>query len=183
MIELALAMPFIFLIIVSMVFFGQYFLIAQLLLHTAQEEAKIAGRTPNLYDPNVREMISGFTTTGDAVNPQSIIYTALASARLLSQQTSGNMPSGSKVEIILPMDLGGGDSDGSLLDTAVPDGAVEVRIDYPFQLLGNPFQGRSPTVAVAMSLPGGGTPLKFSNLTISERAVAAQEIYQQPSPL
>jgi Flp pilus assembly protein TadG len=170
MIEFALSLPFLLLILVSILFFGRYFLIAQVLLHAAQEGAKVASRTPNLNDADVRDMVRGFSTSGAQANTNSAIYTALASAHLLSQGSSGDMPTGSKVEI-LPWD-----SDGTTGNTT-PPGTVEVRIDYPFQLLGSPFGGPRRTVAIAMSF--NSAPIKFLNFTISERAVAAQEIYQQ----
>lgn len=173
MVEMAFCMTFLLLVLIGVLFFGRYFLLAQVLLHAAQEEAKIAARTPNLNDENTREMTSGFTTTGTAVNPQSVIYGALASAQLLSQGTSGDMPPGSRVEI-LPWD-----SDGTAADNTTPQGTVQVRIDYPFQLLGNPFTGQSQSVAIAMTVTGSNPPLRFGNFTITERAVAAQEIYQQ----
>src|SRR5271170_1151628 len=129
MVEFALSVPFLLLILVSVVFFGRYFLIAQVLLSAAQEGAKIAARTPNLSDPNVRDMVRGFSVTGAEVSPNSVIYGALASANLLSGTISGNMPPGSQVEI-LPWDA-------TASDTIPPPGTLAVKIAYPFQLLGN----------------------------------------------
>ncbi len=176
MIEFALSMPFLLLILVSILFFGRYFLIAQVLLYAAQQGAKVASSTANLSDDTTRNMVRGFTagSAGTEANNTSVIYTALASANLLSQSNSGNLPSGSKVEI-LPWD-----SDGSTSDT-LPSGVVGVRIDYPFQLIGNPFNTSGPswTVGIAQTFTNNGSPLDFFNFTITERAVAAQQIYQQ----
>ena len=141
------------------------------MLYSAQETAKIAARTPNLSDDATREMIRGFTTTGGGANPNALAYSALGAARLLSQTTTGNMPPGSVVEI-LPWDASAG-------DTLPPAGTIAVRIDYPYQLLGNPFQGASKSVAIATTVQGPPQATTFLNFTISEKAVAAQEVYQQ----
>lgn len=171
MIEFALATPFVLLILISILFFGRYFLVAQVLLHAAQEGARVASSIPNLSDETTRDNVRGFSTAGTQVNSQSVIYATIASAGLLSQGNTGNMPPGSRVEI-LPWD-----ADGTTADIT-PPGTVQVRIDYPFQLVGNPFTGPTQQVSVAMSL-GTGAPIKFSNFTISQRVVSAQEIYQQ----
>jgi hypothetical protein len=175
MVEMAFAIPFLIFIMISIVFFGRYFLIAQVLLSAAQEAAKIAARTPNLNDPAVRDTVRGFTTTGAAVNPNSVIYGALASARLLSSTISGNMPPGSAVEI-LPWDA-------SPTDTIPPPGTVAIKIAYPFQLMGNPFQPATqlnPGVIVGLYTVNGLTQgITFNNFVISEQATAGEEIYQQ----
>jgi TadE-like protein len=176
MIEFALSIPFLLLILVSILFFGRYFLITQVLLYAAQQGAKVASSTANLTDDNTRNNIRGFFTGsgGGEANNTSVIYTALASANLLSKGNSGDLPIGAKVEI-LPWD-----SNGSTSDT-IPAGTVEVRIDYPFQLIGSPFNSSGPnwTVGIAMTLTNNGSPLDFFNFIISQRAVAAQQIYQQ----
>ena len=172
MIEFALAIPFLLLILFSVLYFGRYFLVSQVLLFAAQEGAKIASRTPGLSNNSTRDMVRGFTTGGAAANTNSVIYTALASAGLLSQTNSGSMPPGSSIQI-LPWDGASG--------TAIPAGTVAVNITYPFQLLGNPFTGQSTgsvqSVAVAMSFTAPA--LKFPNFKISQQAVAAEEVYQQ----
>ncbi|MGH2508856.1 MAG: TadE/TadG family type IV pilus assembly protein [Ktedonobacteraceae bacterium] len=169
MIEFALSMPFLMLILVAVVFFGRYFTVAQVMLNAAQEGAKVASRTANLSDEETRDLVRGFTTTGGGVNPNSVIYRALGSARLLSQQTTGDLPPGSSV-LIMPFDQD---------DGTTPPGAVSVKISYPFQLLGNPFQGASKNVAINMSL-GKNQSFVFPNFTIVQQAVAADEIYQAP---
>ncbi len=124
MIEFALAIPFLMLILFSVLYFGRYFLISQILLYAAQEGAKTASRTPNLSDDNVRNMVRGFTTDGAQLNTNSVIYAALASARLLSQTTSGNLPNGSSIQI-LPWD-------GTGVGNTIPAGTVAVKITYSF---------------------------------------------------
>ncbi len=179
MVEFALCLPFLFLILVSILYFGRYFLLAQVLLYAAQEGAKVAARTPNLSDSTTRDSVRGFTTGGAQSNTNSVIYTALASAHLLSQSSQnssgGNLPSGGSIQI-LPWDATG----TSTVNT--PAGTVQVVINYPFQLLGNPFTGASEgsvngTLAVAMSFTGPA--LQFPNFTITEQSTAAQEVYQQ----
>ncbi|MBU6455419.1 MAG: pilus assembly protein [Cyanobacteria bacterium REEB67] len=177
MVELALSMPFLMLLFIAILFFGRYFLITQTLLYAAQEGAKMASRTPNLNDPDVRTMIKGFTSGGQQSN-SSLISAALGSANLLSNGTSGNLPEGAKIEI-LPWE-----SDGSSADLLVPAGTVQVRIDYPFGLLANPFKSNAiaaQSVGVAMTADGSGRPVQFHNFMISQRATAAWEIYQNPN--
>lgn len=170
MVEFAIATPFLFLILAAVLFFGRYFFLAQILLNASQEGAKAASATANLSDENRRDLLRGFTTGGTEANPNSVIYAAFAAANLLSQGNSGDLPTNAKVEI-LPWD-----SDGSAGDT-IPAGTVGVRIDYPFQLLGSPFAGTTQNLSVAMSFSGSG--VTFSNFTITQRAVSAEQIYQQ----
>jgi Flp pilus assembly protein TadG len=183
MVEFAISFPFLLLLLVSIIFFGRYFLIAQVLLYAAQEGAKVAARTPNLSDPDVRGQVRGFTVTGGQLNTNSVIYTAVASANLLSQGKTGNMPPGSRVEIFRNQAADNWDADGTAADTTAI-GTVQVRIDYPFELIGNPFNGGAPQgsvrgpVAIAMTADGSKPPVRFLNFTITERATAGEEIYQ-----
>jgi Flp pilus assembly protein TadG len=179
MIEFALSIMFLLLILFSVLYFGRYFLISQVLLFAAQEGAKIAARTPNLSDNTTRDMVRGFSTNGAETNPNSVIYTALASAGLLSQPvsgstppTSGNMPPGSSIQI-LPWDAGS--------TNTIPPGTVAVVITYPFELVGNPFTGASsnPVKSVALAMSFSQPPIQFPNFNISQQAVAAEEVYQQ----
>jgi hypothetical protein len=174
MVELAFSVPFLVFILVSILFFGRYFLIAQVLLSAAQEGAKIAARTPNLNDPTVRDTVRGFTTTGTATNPNSVIYGALASANLLSNTTSGNMPPGSVVEI-LPWDA-------TPTDVIPPAGTIAVELSYPFELMGNPFATgtQQPNVIVGLYTVNAATQgIIFPSLTITQQATAGEEVYQQ----
>lgn len=175
MIEFALAMPFLFLILVAVVYLGRYFLMAQVLLYAAQAGAQIASSTPNLSDDNTRSMVRGFTPDGKQFNNNSVIFSALAAAKLLSQKTSGDLPPGGSVQI-LPWDSNGG---GANLN--IPPGTVAVVINYPFQFLANPFTGRSYTSVnnVAVSMSFTAPALQFPQFTIAEQAVAPQAIYQQ----
>ncbi len=174
MVEFAISVPFLFLILAAVLFFGRYFFVAQILLNASQEGAKVAASTANLSDENTRELLRGFTTSGAQANTNSVLYAALAAANLLSQGNSGDLPQGSKIEI-LPWD-----SDGSSGDT-IPAGTVAIRIDYPFNLFGTGSGGASPnsnmTLKVAMSFDKA--PVTFNNFTITQRAVAAQQVYQQ----
>jgi hypothetical protein len=178
MVELGIAMPFLMLMLVAILFFGRYFLMAQTLLYAAEEGAKLASRTPNLSDPDVRNLVRGFSTGGGQSNGQSLICIALGAANLLSNGQTGSLPTGAKVEI-LPWD-----SDGSPGDAAVQPGTVQVRIDYPFSLLANPF-GTSTianqNIGIAMTANGSGRPVQFNSFTITQRATAAWEVYQNPN--
>lgn len=175
MVEFALSLPFLLLILLAIIYFGRYYTISQTLLYAAQEGAHVAARTANLSQDTIRASVRGFSVSGAQANTSSVIFSALASARLLSQGNTGNLPAGSQVKI-LPWDSNG------TTDDIIPPGTIEVRIDYPFQLVNNPFGNQASNtntpLKIAMSFNGSGTPVTFFNLTISQRAVAAQEIYQ-----
>lgn len=111
-------------------------------------------------------MVRGFSVTGSPTNPNSVIYSALGSAGLLSQGSTGNLPYGSRVEII-PWDADG-------VGDTTPAGTVQVRIDYPFELIANPFS-KTTTQAPYVNI----VPVRFLNFTITQRATAGEEIYQQ----
>jgi hypothetical protein len=178
MVELAVSMPFLMLIFIAILFFGRYFLMAQTILYAAEEGAKLASRTANLTDPDTRAQVRGFTASGGQLNSLSLVYRALGAANLLSNGQTGDLPPGAKVEI-LPWD-----SDGSAADSSLPPGTVQMRIDYPFSLLANPFGASavvSQNVAVAMTANGSGRAVQFKNFIISQRATAAWEIYQNPN--
>lgn len=172
MVEFALCSTVLFLIMFAIMFFGRYYLVSQVLLYAAQEGVKIASRTPNLSNAQVRDGIRGFAGKA-AFNPSSPIYVALGSANLLSNNNTGNLPNGAKIEI-LPWD-----SDGTAADT-IPPGTIGVRIDYPFQLCGNVFSGApSQVIGVWLTLDQQkGSAVTFNNFTLTQRAIAAQEIYQ-----
>jgi len=164
MVEFALSFPFLLIILFSVLFFGQYFLQAQSILFAAQQGALLASRTPNLTDPTTRDNVRGFSTSGAVTNTNSPIYAALNSAQLLQ---TGNLPPNASVEI-LPWDP-------DLTETP-PSGTVEVKINYPFQPFGIQF-GTSLGVALTMS---GSAGIHFKNFTLTERATAAQQVFQAP---
>jgi hypothetical protein len=176
LVEFALAIPFVLLCVIAIIYFGKAFLVAQTLSYAAQEGARVAARTPNLNDAAIRERVRGFTTGGGGVNPDSVVYAALAGARLLSGGTSGDLPPGSTVKV-LPWD-----TDGSPEDV-VPPGTVAVRITYPYSLLINPFTGQAAgettQVAIQLSAEDNAAPVPFPDFAMSEKATAAQEIYQE----
>lgn len=176
LVEFALAIPFLLLCIIAIVYFGKAFLVSQTLAYAAQEGARVAARTPGLSDLSVRERVRGFTSGGGGSNPDSVVYAAMSGARLLSDGTTGDLPSGAVVKI-LPWD-----GDGSTEDF-VPAGTVAVRITYPYSLLINPFTGRAAgqttEVAIQLSAEDNATPVPFPDFAISEKATAAQEIYQE----
>jgi Flp pilus assembly protein TadG len=171
MVEFALAVPFLVLILIASLYFGLYFLTAQITLHAAQVAAQAAAVTPNLSDQATRDNFRGFTTSGSLTNTNSIIFSSLAAANMLSQGTTGNMPNGSVVHV-LPWD-----SDGTATD-AIPPGTVAVRIDYPFKFLGGPF-GTGAMDTVAVTAPDYDTKgMPFYNFVVTQKAVAAQTVYQ-----
>lgn len=169
MVEFAMAMPFLMLILGAILFFGQYFLVTQVLLYAAQEGAKVASRTPNLTDSSVRDMVRGFSVDGTPTNTNSVIYTSIAAAHLLTNGNSGNLPPGASI-MILPWD-------GSI-GTPVPNGTIGVAISYPFSFMGNNFSNGVKTLKIAMSFTGSG--VTFKNFNIVQTAIASQEVYQAP---
>jgi hypothetical protein len=72
--------------------------------------------------------------------------------------------------------------DATASDTIPPPGTVAVKLAYPFQLIGNPFQpsNQPANVIVGLYTVNATTQgIKFKNFVISEQATAGQEIYQQ----
>lgn len=174
MVEFALAIPFILLIIMAIMYFGRVFYVKQSLSLAAQEGTRALSRMPNLSDPSVREFVVGFTPDGQLVNPDSVVAGALGSARLLSSQNTGNLPAGSKVRV-LPWDAGSDPED------TIPAGTIAVRIEYPFKFLENPFNSGNSEFGNSVDIWTGpdGAPVSFLNFPISERTVAMPELFQQ----
>ena len=174
MVEFAFAIPFLLLIVLTIMYFGRVFYTKQAVAMACQEAARLASRTPELSDAQVRESLTGFSTSGDAVNANSVVAQQLGSAKLLSQGTTGSLPPGAKVKV-LPFD-----SDGSIEDQVAP-GTVGVRIEYPFVFVGNAFSTSASEFgnSVGVYSGAGGSPVSFLNFPISERAVSLTEVYQQ----
>jgi len=164
MVEFALSLPLLLLFLVSILYFGRAFYVKQIVTMAAQEGTRMIARVPGLSDNSTRDYMRGFTTDGQTINAASPVYLALAAGHLLDgpNGASGNLPAGSRVEI-LPWD------DAS---TSLPAGTVSVRIQYPFKFLSSPKFG---TVRVWSGPDGAAIP--FANTLISEQAVAAQEVY------
>ena len=174
MVEFAFAIPFLLLIVLTIMYFGRVFYTKQAVAMACQEAARLASRTPELSDAQVRESLTGFSTSGDVVNSTSVVAQQLGSARLLSQGTTGNLPPGAKVKV-LPFD-----SDGTIEDQVAP-GTVAVRIEYPFVFVGSAFSTGASEFgnSVGVYTGAGGSPVSFLNFPISERAVSFTEVYQQ----
>jgi Flp pilus assembly protein TadG len=169
MVEMVLSIPFLLLALFSIIYFGRFFYTSQVITYAAQEGARVASRVPNLQDSDVRAAVAGFTANGTAVNTNSVVYGAFSSARLLTNGTTGNLPTGAKVKL-LPWD-----SDGSP-DDQVPVGTVAVRIQYPFKLLG---QDPNATGHLTLSLGTQDPIADLADFVLSEKATASQEIYQE----
>jgi hypothetical protein len=174
MVEAAFTIPFMLLCIVGILYFGRASYIDQILLYAAQEGARAVAGVPNLSDPNVRDMVRGFDTSGHATNPSAVVYSVLGSANLLSNGTTGDLPTDAFVKI-LPWD-----SDGSAADQ-VPTGTVALRVQYPFSLTKNPFTGTTGNVEqvnINFSADANQQPVKFGDFLITEKATIAQTLYQ-----
>ncbi|HEY9790572.1 MAG TPA: TadE family protein [Candidatus Obscuribacterales bacterium] len=174
-VEFALAVPLLMLVIVAVLYFGRYFLIAQTILHAAQEGVKIAAATPidssnaSTFQSTMNVLRGFGSPQGGSPDPQSTIYSSLAAANLLSQGSSGDLPSGASVKI-LPWD------DPS---QTLPQGTIAVQISYPFKFLSGPFgSGAMDTVAVSLPVYQQTSPLLFFNFLVSQKAVAASSVYQ-----
>jgi Flp pilus assembly protein TadG len=178
LVEFAFAIPFLLLCVIGIVYFGRVFFTAQVLAYAAQEGARQAASIPNLDSTDVRDAVRGFSSSGTESNQSSVIYRAMGAAHLLSQGTTGNLPPGAKVKILLPN--GGGDSDGSAEDF-VPPGTVAVRVEYPFSLLIDPFtgqpHGQTTSVSIALTADPANPPVPFADIKLSEKAVVAQQVY------
>lgn len=164
LVEFALALPLLLLFLLSILYFGRAFYVKQIVTMSAQEGTRLAARVSGLSNNATRDYIRGFSIDGQAINVASPIYASLSQGRLLDGPggTSGNLPAGSRIEI-LPFD------DGSV---GLAPGTVGVRIQYPFKFLSSPNFG---TVHVWSGADGGAIP--FANTVIAEQAVAAQEVF------
>jgi Flp pilus assembly protein TadG len=169
MVETVLSIPFLLLALFSIIYFGRFFYMTQVITYAAQEGARVASRVPNLQDADVRSAVAGFATDGTTINTNSVVYNAFSSARLLTNGATGNLPTGAKVKL-LPWD-----SDGSV-DDQIPTGTVAVRIQYPFKFLGDDpnFPGD-----LQLSLGTADPIVTLGNFELSEKATASQEIYQE----
>lgn len=163
-VEFALALPLLLLFLLSILYFGRAFYVKQTITMAAQEGTRLAARICGLSNNTTRDYIRGFSIDGQSINVASPIYACLSQGRLLDGPggTSGNLPAGSRIEI-LPFDD---------LSIDLAPGTVGVRIQYPFKFLSSPSFG---TVYVWSGPDGGAIP--FSNTVITEQAVAAQEVF------
>ena len=174
LIEFVLSIPLLLLVLVSMLYFGRVYYVKQVILYAAQEGARAAARTPELDDPDVRDMVRGFTLSGGYTNYYSPIAGVLGAANMLSFGDCGDLPAKAAVKI-LPWD-----SDGSYADYT-PPGTVAVRVIWPFSLMRDPFSGQvsGQTTDVAIPVDVWGAPIKFPDFEMSEMACSTPEIYQK----
>lgn len=165
LVEFALAIPFVVLVIVAIMYFGRVFYVKQAVLLATQEAARDLSRIPSeLLDSQVfLENRVGYTSTGQATNGDSVAAGILGAANLLSGGKTGDLPPGSRVDVYyLP---------GSTLPggTSLPPGAVAVRISYPFKFIGGTNQ-------VDVWSGEGGDPVSFGDFDVSELTVSVKEI-------
>lgn len=177
MVEAALAIPFMLLCVYGILFFGKVSFTDQILVSAAQETARVAAATPNLNDPSVRDWVRGFSADGKQSNTNAVPYKILAAANLLSNGASGDLPPGAAVQI-LPWDA----TDPADVPQA---GTISVRVRYPFSLLKNVFTGQSTAqvepaeIRLKYSLDPSDDAYRFPDISLSERATVAQQIYQE----
>lgn len=171
MVEFAFSLPFLLIIILSIMYFGRIFYIKQALVSACQESARALSRIPNAKaDPAVYQEVLGYDEDGQAIggnSDNSIIAKALGGAQLLSNGNTGNLPTGSKVTVNWPEE----------------NGSLTVEITYPFKALASSFQNTSdyPGGTYVYSGEGGaanGDKIPFTDFPITEKAVALSEVYQ-----
>ena len=162
MIEFALCIPFMILFLMATCYFGLAFYTKQVVSMATQEGVRMACRIDLTQAQNL-DYIRGFTVDGQSINPSSPIYQMFSAANLLSQGTSGNLPSGSTVKI-LPFD------DQSVF---VPPGAVAVQITYPFKLLNSPLFFGNLNIWTSFT----GAPVSLQNWNMTEQSTAMQEVF------
>lgn len=176
LVELALAIPFLFLSLIAIIYFGKLFYVKQIIAYAAQEGARAASRLPDLSNPATVDRVRGFQEDGSVVGPDdnsnpSPIYRALSAARLLSgpQGTQGALPAGARILV-----------EGAQSSSD----RVTVTVEYPFGLFynsqtGNNSGGEVSAVSIAMSADEDAAPVGFADFLLRETASAAQEVYQQ----
>ena len=163
MVEFAFSLPFFLLIMLTILFFGRYFYIKQVVLSACQEAARRLSTSANLASADNRQAITGFDTSGNLVNGTAPVAVLLKGAGLFS---GDNLPVGSSVKV-LPFDAEGD-------DPVVQDGTLAVKITYPFNFMAG--QGQNDYVAVYSG--DDGAPVRFENGLISEIAVSHMDISQ-----
>jgi len=171
MVEFAFSLPFFLLIMLTILYFGRFFYLKQVVLSACQQAALNLSSSPYLDDAQARARAVGFDSTGQLVDASAPVAIALGNARLLSEGTTGNLPPGSSVKV-LPFDAGSG-------DVSVPLGTVAVKIDYPFTLIGNPFDGGSKGEfgqTLGVYTGEGGDAIQFRDQLVSEIAVASRQV-------
>lgn len=171
MVEFALSLPFFLLIILTILYFGRFFYLKQVLLSACQQAALNLSSSPFLDDAQARALAVGFDSTGQLIDSTAPVAIALGNARLLSEGTTGNLPPGSSVKV-LPFDAASGDA-------TVPTGTVAVKIEYPFTFIGNPFDSASKGEfgsSVGVYTGEGGDSIQFRDQLVSEIAVANRQV-------
>lgn len=174
LVEFALAIPFVVLVLVAIMYFGRVFFVKQAVLLATQEAARDLSRIPSelLDSPIFLENRVGYTSTGQATNSDSVAAGILGAANLLSGGKTGDLPPGSRVDVYY---LQGSTLPGG---ASLPQGAIAVRISYPFKFIGDPF-GNNPSEfgnSIDVWSGEGGDPVRFSDFDISELTVSVKEI-------
>ncbi|MBY0545790.1 MAG: pilus assembly protein [Candidatus Obscuribacterales bacterium] len=176
LVEFALAIPFLLVCLIGIIYFGKLFYIKQVIAYAAQEGARAASRLPDLSNSATVDRVRGFSEDGSVTGPDddsnpSPVYRALAAARLLSgpQGIQGSLPAGARVLV-----------EGALQNSD----RVTVTVEYPFGLFfhsqtGNNSGGEVTAVNIAMSAEPEAEPVRFGDFLLRESASAAQEVYQQ----
>jgi Flp pilus assembly protein TadG len=173
LVETALCLPLLLIFLVAIVYFGKLFYTCQITAYASQQGARLAGKLPNLQDAGAREKVRGFTLTGKAANRQSIIYRTLSCGHLLTNGSSGDLPTGSKI-LILPYD--------NLAGYTTPPGTVSVVIAYQFRLLQHNDEDTddlSIPVPALDSQKQSPRTLSFPSFTLTEQATVPRELYEE----
>jgi Flp pilus assembly protein TadG len=162
MIEFALCIPFMLLLLMATCYFGLAFYTKQVVSMATQEGVRMASRLDLTVAQNA-DYVRGFTTDGQMLNENSPVYRIFSGAHLLSQGTTGNLPTGASVQV-LPFDNS---------SIALPAGTVALQIQYPFTLLNSPLFSGNLNIWTSFT----GAPVTLQNWTITEQSVAIQEVF------
>lgn len=155
LVELALAIPFLLMVLFCLFYFGRLFYIKQIMLIACQATAQLASQYPNLNNPSLRNYLRGFTTSGQVINLNSPNYEAFSAANMLSNGNSGNLPPGSQI-CLMPYDT------TNINGIQASPNSVSVVMQYPLNIFGN-----SHNLNIWM---GNGNPLTLNNFTVTEYA-------------
>ena len=171
MVEFAFSLPFFLLIMITILYFGRYFYLKQVIFSACQEAARSLSTSANLNDAAARRLVTGFDENGALVEATAPVAVLLGNANLLSQGNTGDLPAGASIRV-LPYEATG-------TDPTLPDGTIAVKIDYPFVFIGSPFDASAKgefTGTVSVYSGEGGSPVIFPDNLISEIAVSGQQI-------
>lgn len=167
MLELCLCLPFLLLVISAIFYFGRLFFTQQVVAYAARQGAESLRRVPNIVEPSIRESITGFSTSGRTTFENAPIRRIFSSAGLLSQGNNGDLPPGSKFEV-LPFD----DRTHQLSSA----GTIGVRIEYPFSFFPSGATGEDKQSDDSITPESAKSSSQFGKYMVTFEATVPAEI-------